>query len=54
MQLRRLLRKFSTITGNDEPMEFCRNLPGHLFARPEFWHGSCPDGKWDIEHTVEH
>ncbi len=44
---------FSRITGDPEPMEFCRRLRDELLAWPEFYHGFYPDAKWDIEHSVE-
>jgi hypothetical protein len=45
--------QFSALSGDEEPMQFCRKLRDQLIAWPEFYHGFYPDAKWDIEHSVE-
>ena len=45
--------QFSTITGDEAPIAFCKKLRDQLIAWPELHHGFYPDAKWDIEHSVE-
>ncbi|MEA3401572.1 MAG: hypothetical protein U9R79_10065 [Armatimonadota bacterium] len=45
--------RFSLITGDPEPMQFCKRLRNQLLDWPEFYHGFYPDANWDIEHSVE-
>ena len=44
---------YSAITGDEQPMQFCRALRDQLLAWPELYHGFYPNADWDIEHSVE-
>lgn len=44
---------FAAITGDPEPMAFCKTLRDQLLAWPGLYHGFYPNAEWDIEHSVE-